>query len=268
MFNVPIKLIKELRKRTGIGILECKKNLLKSKGNLSKAIDNLRKSGKVKAFENSHRIANEGIILTKISQDKKLGVILEINCETDFVSKDKEFIDFGKFIINKILSDNIYDINVLNNKFEENIIYMINKFNENIKFNRLKIIQGDMISSYLHHKKIGVVVSSNINNNEKLMKYIAMHIAASKPRYIDPDNIPKKILSKEYKIQLEIALKLNKPIKIAKKIVEGRIYKFVREISLTGQNFILDLNKNVGQILQENNIKINNYIRFEIGENI
>lgn len=267
MSTITAAMVKKLRECTGSGIMECKKALVESNGEIELAIDNLRKSGKVKAAKKANCVAAEGLILTKISQDKTYGVIIEINSETDFVAKDNCFQSFGRDIINTAMERQITDLNILKDNFEDQRLSLINKVGENINIRRLGTLRGEVLGSYMHSTRIGVIVAvTPSSTNDNIVKNIAMHIAASKPEYVNPSDVPYNIVSREEKIQLAIAIQSNKPSEIIKKIVEGRIHKFVSEISLTGQNFILNPDKTVGQILDEHSTIVNNFIRFEVCE--
>ncbi|UDG79892.1 translation elongation factor Ts [Candidatus Steffania adelgidicola] len=267
MVDVTATLIKELRERTGSGIMECKMALLEAEGDIKRAIDNMRKSGQAKAAKKARRIAAEGIILIKIAQDSKYGVILELNCETDFVAKDRDFKTFGDAIITSALNERITDIQVLKSKFEDQRIQLVTKIGENINIRHFGVVEGDVLGSYLHGTRIGVIVSA-INADQELLKHIAMHIAASKPEYINTTDVPPDVVSHEYQIQLNIAMQSGKPRTIAEKIVEGRIRKFINEISLIGQHFVMDPSKTVGQLLSEHDSQVKNFVYFAVGQGI
>ncbi|QFQ32413.1 elongation factor Ts [Buchnera aphidicola (Aphis fabae)] len=265
MTDISAELVKKLRLRTGVGFMECKRALIEENGDIELSIDNLRKSGKMQAFKKLKNTTNQGLIFSKIQNS--VGVMIELNCQTDFVAKDNLFISLGNEIILTALSKKIKKIFDIQNYFESKITELIIKFGENIKINRFGIIEHENIYSYIHAGRIGVLVSAN-NLNESILKNISMHIAASKPEYIHPDEVPTSVFEREYNIQLELVKNYNKPTSILKKIVDGRMNKFVNNISLIGQNFIIDPNKTVGQVLTENNGSIVSFTRFEIGENI
>lgn len=258
-------LIKELRSRTGAGFMECKRALIEENGDIELSIDNLRKSGQAQAEKKIHNVTNQGLIFAKVQN--KIGVMLELTCETDFVAKDNLFSTLGKEIILTALSKKIENIYDIKNIFQIKKTELISKVGENIKINRFSFIKGSNITSYIHGGRIGVLVSSSSSDKE-LLKKIAMHIAASKPEYLSPDDISDSVFQREYKIQLELAKKQNKSSSILKKIVQGRMNKFINSISLTGQNFIMDTTKTVGALLNENNTRIISFNRFQIGENI
>ncbi|WP_145533887.1 translation elongation factor Ts [Yersinia thracica] len=267
MVAITAALVKELRERTAAGMMECKKALVEANGDIELAIDNMRKSGQAKAAKKAGRIAAEGIILAKISTDGKFGVILELNCETDFVAKDAGFKAFGEEVINAALADKIADIDVLKAKFEEQRANLVAKIGENINIRRVAVLEGDVLGTYLHGARIGVMVAAT-GADEELVKHIAMHIAASKPEYVKPEDVPAEVVAREHQIQLDIAIESGKPREIAEKMVEGRMRKFTGEVSLTGQNFVMDPSKTVGDLLKEHKADVVNFIRFEVGEGI
>ncbi|WP_343154459.1 translation elongation factor Ts [Buchnera aphidicola (Aphis aurantii)] len=263
MINITAALVKQLRLRTGVGFMECKQALIEENGDIELSIDNLRKSGKVKALKKSHNTTNQGLIFLKIQNN--IGAMIELNCQTDFVAKDDLFISLGNEIVLTALSQKIKNIYEIKKFFETKMTDLIIKFGENIKINRFSTIEGNNIYSYIHSGRIGVLVSAS-NLNENVLKNIAMHIAASKPEFIYPSEVSKSVFEREYNIQMQLVKSYNKPDSIIKKIVDGRMNKFVNNISLIGQNFVIDPNKTVGQVLTENHGSIESFIRFEIGE--
>ncbi|MFB6434844.1 MAG: translation elongation factor Ts [Candidatus Malihini olakiniferum] len=267
MAKITATLVKELRERTSVGIMECKKALVEANGNIELAIDRMRKTGQAKAAKKASRVAAEGVILTKIAADGKYGVIVELNCETDFVANDAGFKGFGEKIATTALSERIANIEVLKAKFEEERTALVAKIGENIHIRRISIQEGDELGTYLHGARIGVLVAAK-GADEELIKQIAMHITASKPEYIKPEDVPSDVIAREYQIQLDIAIQSGKPPEIAEKIVEGRMRKFTDEISLSGQHFVMDPNKTVEELLKEEKADIISFIRFEVGEGI
>ncbi|ADM97280.1 translation elongation factor Ts [Dickeya dadantii] len=267
MAEITAALVKELRERTGAGMMECKKALVEANGDIELAIDNMRKSGQAKAAKKAGRVAAEGVILTKIAADGKYGVIVELNCETDFVAKDAGFKAFGEEVIAAALNERITDVEVLKAKFEEQRTALVAKIGENINIRRIAVQTGDALGSYMHGARIGVMVAAT-GADEELIKHVAMHIAASKPEYVNAEDVPADVVAREHQIQLDIAMQSGKPREIAEKMVEGRMRKFTGEISLTGQNFVMDPNKTVGQLLKEHNASVSTFIRYEVGEGI
>ncbi|MGP1924845.1 MAG: translation elongation factor Ts [Arsenophonus sp. NEOnobi-MAG3] len=267
MSGISAALVKELRERTGVGMMECKKALVEANGNIELAINNMRKLGQAKAAKKASRVATEGVVMAKISTDDKFGALLELNCETDFVAKDTSFIAFGNEVLKSVIANRLSIIDELKEKFEEQRTAIVAKIGENINIRRVKILEGEKIGCYLHGTRIGVLVSAKGADN-KLIKHIAMHIAASNPEYITPADVLADIVTHEHQIQLDIAMQSGKPREIAEKMVTGRMNKFTNEISLTGQQFVIDPSKTVGALLKEKNATVTNFIRFEVGEGI
>ncbi len=267
MAEITASLVKELRERTGAGMMECKKALVEANGDIELAIDNMRKSGAAKATKKAGRVAAEGVILTNIAADGKYGIILELNCETDFVAKDAGFTAFANDVANAALAERITDIDVLKAKFEEQRVALVAKIGENINIRRIHALEGEALGSYMHGARIGVLVSAT-GADEELIKHVAMHIAASKPEYVKAEDVPADVVAREHQIQLDIAMQSGKPREIAEKMVEGRMRKFTGEISLSGQAFVMDPNKTVGELLKEHKADVTNFVRFEVGEGI
>ncbi len=263
--------VKELRERTGVGMMDCKKALQETNGDIEQAIDNMRKSGQAKAAKKAGRIAAEGVILTKT--EGNTAIILELNCETDFVARDEGFLAFGKKVVDIALAGKINDVETLKaTQFdditvEEARANLVAKIGENINVRRLEIVEGANLGAYIHGGRIGVV--SVLNGGEAdLAKDIAMHVAAANPFYVKPEDVPAEVVEKERAIQIDIAVQSGKPQEIAEKMVVGRMKKFTGEVSLTGQPFIKDPSKNVGALLKEAGVDVESFIRFEVGEGI
>ncbi|MCR3754873.1 MAG: protein chain elongation factor EF-Ts [Candidatus Westeberhardia cardiocondylae] len=265
---ISIKLIKKLKEKTGANILLCKKSLVETQGNIKQAINYIRNSGKkIHTYNTQNNLTVQGVIIIKTSKNNTYGVIIELNCESDFTAHTKEFKIFSKQVISTALQEKICNITQLNQKLHKQKTNIINKVKENIQIRRIHVIQGKKLGFYLHHNnKIGAIVSAT-NTSSQLIKQIAMHIVAHKTKYLDHINIPSKIIDNEYKIQLNIASKINKPYNIKEKIIKNQMKKFIHNIILLKQKFILDTNKTVEEILQENHATINNFIYFAIGEN-
>lgn len=265
MVNVTADLVKALRARTAAGVIDCKKALLESNGSIDLAIENMRKSGEIKAAKKAGNISAEGIIKTKIQGS--FGMMLEVNCQTDFVAKDIAFQELVSKALNVAIEEKITNINELKKRCEEERVALVSKIGENINIRRMAFLEGEVVASYVHGSRIGVLISAN-GDNEELLKQISMHVAACNPEFIKPDNIPDDILEKEYQIQLEIAMKSGKPKGIAEKMVAGRMKKFTSDLSLVGQPFVIDPLKTVGQVLKEYHTNVTDFIRFEVGEGI
>lgn len=267
MSGITAALVKELRERTGAGMMECKKALVEADGNIELAIDNMRKSGQAKAAKKAGRVAAEGVAMAEISADGQFGALLELNCETDFVAKDASFVAFGNEVLKFVVANKLLNIEELKATFEEQRTAIVAKIGENINIRRVEILEGEKIGCYLHSARIGVLVSAN-GADDELIKHIAMHIAASKPEYVTPADVPADVVAHEHQIQLDIAMQSGKPREIAEKMVTGRMNKFTGEISLTGQQFVMDPSKTVGTLLKEKSAIVTNFIRFEVGEGI
>jgi elongation factor Ts len=268
---VTAALVKELRERTGAGMLDCKKALVETDGDIELAIENMRKSGQAKAAKKAGRIAAEGVILTHI--DNGRATMMEINCETDFVARDEGFLAFGNNVLALAASQNINDMDTLNAAdldgatVQETRDTLVAKIGENISPRRVVNVEGDNLGAYVHGGRIGVIAVLT-GGDADLAKDVAMHVAAASPQYVKPEDVPADVVEKEKAIQIDIAMQSGKPADIAEKMVTGRMKKFTGEISLTGQPFVKDPNQSVGQLLKAAGADVVNFIRFEVGEGI
>ena len=268
---VTAALVKELRERTGAGMLDCKKALVETDGDIELAIENMRKSGQAKAAKKAGRIAAEGVILTKVEGNR--ATMLELNCETDFVARDEGFLKFGNQLLDVAAQNNINDLDTLNDadidggKVSEVRDALVAKIGENISPRRVINVEGDNLGAYVHGGRIGVISILN-GGDEELAKDIAMHVAAASPQFVKPEDVPAEVVEKEKEIQLEIAMQSGKPADIAEKMVAGRMKKFTGEVSLTGQPFVKDPSVSVGELLKSKNADVINFVRFEVGEGI
>jgi elongation factor Ts len=260
---VTAALVKELRERTGAGMMDCKKALTETNGDIELAIENMRKSGAAKAAKKAGNIAAEGTILIK--EGNGFAALLEVNCQTDFVAKDANFLGFANQVLDAA-AESKADIDALKAQFEETRVALVAKIGENINVRRVEYIDGDKLSSYRHGDRIGVVVVGEAD--EETLKQVAMHVAASKPEFVNPEDVPADVVEKEKAVQIDIAMNEGKPAEIAEKMVIGRMKKFTGEISLTGQAFIMEPKKSVGEILKEKGATVSNFIRLEVGEGI
>ena len=268
---VTAALVKELRERTGAGMLDCKKALVETDGDIELAIENMRKSGQAKAAKKAGRIAAEGVILTHI--ENGVATMMEVNCETDFVARDDGFLAFGNKIIGVAAANKINDIEALNAaELDGGTVQsvrdtLVAKIGENISPRRVINVEGDNLGAYVHGGRIGVVAILT-GGDEALAKDVAMHVAAASPQFVKPTDVPAEVVEKEKEIQIDIAVQSGKPADIAEKMVAGRMKKFTGEISLTGQPFIKDPSQSVGELLKSNGADVVNFIRFEVGEGI
>ena len=270
--EITASLVKELRERTGAGMMDCKAALSDARGDIEIAIEVMRKSGAAKAAKKAGRIAAEGIISIKLNENDI--VILEVNCETDFVTKDESFLSFVDSVIQVISNNNVSDVDELlklnsgNQTIEEANQQLIAKIGEKITIRRFqKSSIPNQTGTYLHGIRIGVIVEIK-GGSEELAKDIAMHIAASRPLFINEDQISQEILDKEKEIYTAQAQESGKPADIVEKMVEGRLKKFIKEITLLGQPFVKDPEKSIEKILKSSDAKVLSFIRYEVGEGI
>ena len=264
MAEITAALVKELRERTGAGMMECKKALVEANGDIELAIDNMRKSGQAKAAKKAGRVAAEGVILARIGAG--FGVLVEMNCETDFVAKDAGFVGLANEVADYAVANKGTTIEALQAQFEEKRAALVAKIGENMNIRRVQYLDGQVIAQYLHGAKIGVLVAGE--GSEEELKKIAMHVAASKPEFVNPEDVSADVVAKEREIQIEIAMNSGKSKEIAEKMVEGRMAKFTGEVSLTGQAFVMDPAQTVGNYLKSVDSSVSGFIRLEVGEGI
>ncbi len=271
MAEVTASLVKELRERTGLGMMECKKALQEANGDIETAIDNLRKSGQAKAAKKAGNIAAEGAIA--IAVDGQTSIALEVNCQTDFVARDE---NFGKFIA-KVAQlalaaketdpAKLAELNYDGVTVEEARIALVQKIGENIQIRRAVLVDGATLATYSHGLKIGVIVALE-GGNEEIGKQVAMHIAATNPLVVNADDIPAEVLAKEKEIAEAKAAESGKPAAIVEKMVEGTLKKFKSEVSLVEQAFVIDPDQKVGAVLAKAGAKVVRFVRLEVGEGI
>jgi elongation factor Ts len=269
-------MVKELRERTGSGMMECKKALTEAGGDIDAAIENMRKSGLAKADKKAGRVAAEGRIAIKISDDGKTAVIAEVNCETDFVSGGDDFLTFVNQVAAAALENKPESVEALvelaidgGQTIEEKRKEMVSKIGENIQVRRFQLMQMDAgkFGSYLHGTRIGVLLGME-NGNDDLIKDVAMHIAASRPTCVTEEQVPAELLEKEREILIAQAQDSGKPQDIIEKMVDGRIRKYLAEITLVGQPFVKDPDKTVGALLKDKGAEVTGFVRYEVGEGI
>ena len=268
--------VKELRERTGAGMMECKKALVETNGDMETAIDNMRKSGAAKAEKKAGRVAAEGVIIAKTSNDSTFAVIVEINSETDFVSRDDNFKIFAESVGDIALANKIDSIDALNTAtlpsgetVEEARGNLIAKIGENITVRRVKAVEASegVLNTYIHGERIGVVVSLK-GGTADLAKDIAMHAAATNPQFVTEDEISEDVYNREKDIFTAQAIASGKPAEIAEKMVVGRMRKFAAEVCLVGQAFVKDPSTTVGDLLKSNSAEVASLVRLEVGEGI
>ena len=260
--------VKQLREKTGLGMMECKKALEEANGNLEEAIKNLRKSSALKAEKKASRTAVEGIITSKISE--KEITFVEVNCETDFVAKDENFINFCEEAL-KVAVDTPSEENLLDKvseSMEKQRMSLVQKIGENIIIRKVKKISGEVLESYIHsNKKIAAGVSLDKGSPE-IAKEVAMHIAASNPIVLSPEDLDESYVNSEREIFRSQVEKEDKPEEIKEKMIQGKLNKQLADVSLLKQPFVKDPSKSVEAFLSESNTKISSFIRIEVGEGI
>ncbi|MES2217973.1 MAG: translation elongation factor Ts [Pseudomonadota bacterium] len=277
MTTITAAQVKELRELTNVPMMECKRALQQTNGNMELAIEELRKSGQAKAGKKAGRVAAEGVVLIRTSSDGKRAILLEINSETDFVARDENFRAFVEAVAQTALAANVSDIEKLNQlklentdtTVEEARHALVAKVGENINIRRISITSTTAtgIGTYLHGNRIGVYVELDTANQD-LAKDIAMHIAASKPIVVSPEDVPADVVAKEKEIYLAQAAGSGKPQEIIEKMVNGRLKKFLDEVSLLGQAYVKEPDVTVASLLSKNRTKVLSFVRYEVGEGI
>ncbi len=268
-------LVKELRERTGAGMMECKKFLTETNGDIDAAIESMRKAGMAKADKKAGRVAAEGLIAIETSEDGKTAMILEVNSETDFVTKGDDFREFVEAIADTVMKNKpktLEELLVLpladGTTVEDRRKQLVAKIGENITVRRFEMIDNaDNVASYKHGERIGVIVELE-GGDQELGRDLAMHIAASRPVCVAEEDVPAEALEKEREIFSAQAAESGKPENIIEKMVEGRLKKFLKEVTLLGQPFVKDPDQTVEQLLKANNAAVKRFIRFEVGEGI
>ena len=260
--------VKELREKTGLGLMDCKKALEGANGDMDLAIEELRKTSGVKASKKSGRSAADGLIA--IESNEQNIFMIEVNCETDFVARDDSFVSFTKETLQNFSDNPDSSLEELLDKgIEDDREKLVQKLGENIVVRRVsKTDSSSTVGSYLHsNQKIGCIVSLD-GGNESLANDIAMHAAATDPMSISPSDIPEEIVAKEKEIFKAQSEESGKPAEIIEKMIEGKVSKFLAEVSLTEQDFVKDPNVKINQLLKDNNANILSFTRYEVGEGI
>jgi elongation factor Ts len=264
-------LVKELRERTGLGLLECKKALAEAGGDIEKAIEELRKSSGMKAAKKAGRTAADGVVLARVSEDGSYGMVVEVNSETDFVARDDNFLGFANSVAVAALSARTTDVAaVMEGDLEAAREGLVQKIGENIGVRRIDAIDaGDgVVGAYVHgNNRIAVLVALQ-GGDQDLARDVAMHVAAVNPQVVSPDDMPQELIEKEKEIYTAQALESGKPAEIVEKMIGGRIKKFLAENSLVEQAFVKDPDTTVGKLVKAAGASVTAFIRFEVGEGI
>jgi elongation factor Ts len=271
--------VKELRERTGAGMMECKKALVEAGGDIEAAIEVMRKSGLAKASKKAGRIAAEGRVVIQLAADGHTAVIVEVNCETDFVAKGDDFANFAEHVAGRILAARPDSVDALAELPYDSAggktvdVYrkeLVARIGENIAVRRFAVMNAGgegRIGLYVHGNRIGVLVAMQ-GGDDDLAKDIAMHIAASRPVAVDSDGVSAELLAKEKEIYTAQAAESGKPAEIVEKMVQGRLRKFLSEVTLLGQPFIKDPDMSVDKILKGAGARVTGFERYEVGEGI
>jgi elongation factor Ts len=269
MAEITAALVKELRERTGQGMMDCKKALTAAGGDIEKAIDDMRAAGAIKAAKKAGNIAAEGSIAVKVSADNTSAVIIEVNSQTDFLALQDDFKGFVNDSIEKAFAAGYTDAAPLIADRESAREALVSKCGENVNIRRLARAEGDVVGAYLHGHRIGVLVTLK-GGDAELAKEIAMHVAASNPQFLDPSQVSEEAIAKEKEIFLALnADKIaGKPENIVENMVKGRISKFLAEASLIDQPFVKDPEIKVGALAKKAGAEIVSFVRYEVGEGI
>jgi len=275
VMSISASLVKDLRDRTGAGMMECKKALVDANGNLEAAVELLRTRGQAKAEKKAGRIAAEGQILTAASPQGNVTAILEVNCETDFVAKDDNFQRFARAAAELAAASQPASVDDLmagrlpaGGTLEDARKDLVAKIGENIGVRRMEFVRPTAtLATYFHGTRIGVLVDVE-GGDADLGRDLAMHVAASNPRYLTPDEVPESLRANERRILTEQAAGEGKPPEIVAKMVEGRLRKFLNEIALVGQPFVKDPDTSIAKLLKDRGAKVHRFVRFEVGEGI
>jgi elongation factor Ts len=268
MAAVSASMVKELRERTSLGMMECKKALKEADGDIDLAIENLRKASGLKAAKKADRTAAEGVVVTRIAEDNSYGVVVEINSETDFAARDESFLAFVNTVADKVFADKQTDVAVLMaGELENAREALVQKIGENIGVRRIGMLEGDVVDAYTHsNNRIAVLVQVTTGN--ELAKDIAMHVAAVNPQVVNTVDMPADVVAKEEEIIKAQPDMAGKPAEIVEKMMGGRIKKFLKENSLVEQSFVKNPDLTVGQLAKEAGAEVKAFVRFEVGEGI
>lgn len=272
MANITAGMVKELRERTGLGMMDCKKALVEADGDMEKAIEDLRKSSGLKAAKKAGRTAAEGVVVTRVANDGSYAVLVEINSETDFVARDDSFLAFANNVTEQAFTTKEGDVEkLLASGIEDARQALVQKIGENINLRRVQIVEapsGGIVDAYVHsNNRIAVLVALTAGDAE-LARDVAMHIAAVNPMVVRAEDVSADVLDKEREIFTAQAAESGKPAEIIAKMIEGRIRKYVSEITLLEQPFVKDPEQTVGALLKKSGADVVSFVRYEVGEGI
>ena len=269
MAAITAAMVKELRERTGLGMMECKKALVEAGGDVEAAIEELRKSSGLKAAKKAGRTAAEGVSLIKISDDNTVGIVLEVNSETDFVARDDNFLQFANEVLDVAFGQGETDVaKLMEGDLEEKRKALVQKIGENITVRRIVKVEGPVVGGYVHsNNKIAALVALSAGDAE-VARDVAMHVAAVNPRVGKPEDMPAEVLEKEKEIIMAQPDMEGKPAEIVEKMMGGRIKKFLKENSLVEQPFVKNPDQTVGELIKAAGGDLVGFVRLEVGEGI
>ncbi|WP_339896998.1 translation elongation factor Ts [uncultured Gilvimarinus sp.] len=269
MAAVSASMVKELRDRTGLGMMECKRALAEVDGDIDLAIENLRKASGLKASKKAGRTAADGVVLAKVADDNSYAVVVEVNSETDFAARDDGFLGFARTVLDKAFADKQSDVAALMaGELEEAREALVQKIGENIGVRRVTVVEGGLVDIYIHsNNRIATIVKLD-GGNAELARDVAMHVAAVNPQVVKPEDMPADIVEKEKDIIKAQPDMEGKPAEIVEKMTMGRINKFLKEGSLNEQPFVKNPELTVGKLAKEAGATIDSFVRFEVGEGI
>ncbi len=263
---VSASLVKELRERTGLGMMECKKALKEVDGDIDQAIENLRKASGLKAEKKAGRTAADGVVAVKVADDNSYAVVVEVNTETDFAARDEGFQAFVKTVVEKAFAEKASSVEAL--ALEDTRQALVQKIGENIGIRRVETVEGGLVGAYVHANNRIAVITQLEGGNAETAKDISMHVAAVNPQVVKPEDMPAEVVSKEEDIIKAQPDMEGKPAEIVEKMMGGRIKKFLKENSLTEQPFVKNPDQTVGALAKDAGATITSFVRFEVGEGI
>ena len=269
MANFSAKQVKELRDRTGLGMMECKKALAAADGDVDKAIEELRKASGMKAAKKAGRTAAEGTVVVQVAEDNSYAVAVEVNSETDFAARDENFAAFAKTVLAKAFAEKQTDVEALMaGELTEVRDALVQKIGENIGVRRIMIVEGETVAAYVHGTGTLAALVALSGGDAELAKDVAMHVTAVNPQVVSKEDMPEDVVAKEKEIILAQPDMASKPAEIAEKMVVGRINKFLAENSLVEQPFVKNPDVKVGQLVKDAGASVASFIRVEVGEGI
>lgn len=269
MTAISATMVKELRDRTGLGMMECKKALTEAGGDIELAIENLRKVSGLKAAKKEGRTAADGVVAVKVADDNSYGIVVEVNSETDFVARDAGFLAFVDSVVSKAFESRQTDVAALvAGELESAREALVQKIGEKISVRRISLVEGGVVSGYVHlNNRIAVLVQLE-GGNDEVAKDVAMHVAAVNPQVVSSDQMPADLVEKEKDIIRAQPDMAGKPAEIVEKMIGGRINKFLKEASLVDQPFVKNPEQTVAQFAKAAGATVKSFVRFEVGEGI